>query len=185
MFITIKNMVLCVAKYQTTHIFDLSNQGKMKNRYSFFTFLMLISLATTANKSSAQGMLPSDSLYKHIVHMDSVLFNAFNNRDLKTFQSVLSTDLEFYHDKGGLTDYNYSIESFKRTIAQNNGLRRELVKGSLEIYPIKDYGAIQVALHTFCHLENGRQDCGTFKFIHVWKKTGDEWKITRVLSYDH
>src|SRR5215203_4469386 len=121
----------------------------------------------------------SNSLYNEIAHMDSVLFNAFNNRDIERFKTLFTTDLEFYHDKGGLTDYNYSIQSLKNTAAQNNGLRRELVKGSLEVYPIKDYGAIQIGVHTFCHRENGKMDCGTFKFVHVWKKINSEWKITR------
>jgi hypothetical protein len=127
----------------------------------------------------------SNSLYNEIAHMDSVLFNAFNSRDMEKFKTLFTTDLEFYHDKGGLTDYNYSIQSFANTIAQNNGLKRELVKGSLEVYPIKDYGAIQIGAHTFCHMENGKEDCGTFKFVHVWKKINNEWKITRVISYDH
>ena len=126
-----------------------------------------------------------NSLYNEIAHMDSVLFNAFNNRDMEKFKTLFTTDLEFYHDKGGLTDYNYSIQSFANTIAQNNSLKRELVIGSLEVYPIKDYGAIQIGAHTFCHMENGKEDCGTFKFVHVWKKINNEWKITRVISYDH
>jgi hypothetical protein len=127
----------------------------------------------------------SDSLYSQIAHMDSVLFNAFNNRDMETFKSLFVTDLEFYHDKGGLTDYSYTINSFKNTIDQNNGLKRKLVKGSLEVYPINGYGAIQIGAHTFCHPENGKMDCGTFKFVHVWKKVNNEWKIARVISYDH
>jgi len=135
-------------------------------------------------KFNSSPAIPS-SLYNEISHMDSVLFNAFNNRDIETFKTLFTTDLEFYHDKGGLTDYNYSIQSLKNTAAQNNGLRRELVKGSLEVYPIKDYGAIQIGAHTFCHPENGKMDCGTFKFVHVWKKINNEWKITRVISYDH
>lgn len=28
-------------------------------------------------------------------------------------------------------------------------------------------------------VENGRNDCGTFKFIQVWRK------VTREISYDH
>lgn len=127
----------------------------------------------------------SDGLYNEIAHMDSLLFDAFNNRDIEKFKTLFTTDLEFYHDKAGLTGYDQSIESLKNTAAQNNGLRRELVKGSLEVYPIKDYGAIQIGAHTFCHPENGKMDCGTFKFVHIWKKTGNEWKITRVVSYDH
>jgi hypothetical protein len=137
------------------------------------------------NTKFNSGPANSNDLYNEIAHMDSVLFNAFNNRDMEKFKTLFTTDLEFYHDKGGLTDYNYSIQSFASTIAQNNGLKRELVKGSLEVYPIKDYGAIQIGAHTFCHMENGKEDCGTFKFVHLWKKINNEWKITRVISYDH
>lgn len=153
--------------------------------YAFKTTVLLMALLATALGLCAQNLKPTDALYKEIVHQDSVLFNAFNNRDLETFKSKFTADLEFYHDKGGLTDYNYTVESFQRTITQNNGLRRDLVPGSMEVYPVKDYGAVQIASHTFCHPENGRQDCGTFKFVHVWKKTPEGWKITRVVSVGH
>ena len=102
-----------------------------------------------------------------------------------TFKKMFSEDLEFYHDKGGLTDYRYTIESLKRTAAINNGLNRTLVPGSMEVYPIPQYGAMQLAAHTFCHQENGKQDCGTFKFLHVWRQTPNGWTITRVVSYGH
>lgn len=134
---------------------------------------------------NAQSLPPTDGLYREIVRMDSVLFTAFNNRDVKTFGDVLATDLEFYHDKGGLTDRAYSVESLKRTAAQANGLRRELVPESLEVYPVKDYGAVQIAAHTFCHTEAGKQDCGTFKFVHLWRRTKEGWKLARVISYGH
>lgn len=148
-------------------------------------FFLFILMAGFSGMAKAQTNTASDNLYKEIAHMDSVLFHAFNNRDIETFKTLFTEDLEFYHDKGGLTNYDYTIQSLKNTAAQNNGLKRELVKGSLEVYPVKDYGAIQVGAHTFCHPENGKMDCGTFKFVHVWKKINNEWKITRVISYDH
>jgi len=77
------------------------------------------------------------------------------------------------------------INFMKEVAKNNNGLRRELVKGSLEIYPIPGYGAMEIGEHKFCHLENGKQDCGTFKFVHIWEKKNGEWKISRVVSYDH
>ena len=133
----------------------------------------------------AQETQTQDTLYRQIARMDSMMFNAFNSRDVKTFEKLFSEDLEFYHDKAGLTNYQHTIE-FMRNMAKNdNGLKRELVPGSLQVYPIKDYGAIEMGSHRFCHQENNRQDCGNFKFIHIWKKMGDEWKVTRVISYDH
>jgi hypothetical protein len=154
----------------------------MNNQLFYFLFLIIV--ISGCSHLNAQEK-KSDRLYSEIAHMDSVLFNAFNNRDTVTFKKLFTTDLEFFHDQGGLTDYAYTIQSLKNAVSRNDGLRRELVPGSLEIYPIPDYGAMEIGAHTFCHQENGKQDCGTFKFVHIWKKTGNEWKITRVVSYGH
>ncbi|WP_426062172.1 hypothetical protein [Hymenobacter sp. B1770] len=59
------------------------------------------------------------------------------------------------------------------------------VAGSLAVHPIKDYGATHIGLHRFCHVENGKNDCGNSKFVMPWQQQGDSWKITRVVSYDH
>lgn len=118
--------------------------------------------------------------------MDSILFTAFNTRDVIKFGTLFTKDLEFYHDKGGLTNYEYTM-NFMKDVAgnKNNDLKRELVKGSLEVYPIPGYGAMEIGAHTFCHMENKKKDCGTFKFVHIWQKKNGEWKISRIVSYDH
>ena len=154
-------------------------------RIPFLPIVFFILLLTVVFGATAQGVKPTDNLFREIAHQDSLLFKAFNSRDITVFGNMFTKDLEFYHDKGGLTDYNYTMESLKRTAAQNNGLRRELVPGSMEVYPIPNYGAVQIAAHTFCHEEAGKQDCGTFKFVHIWHKSPEGWKITRVVSYSH
>jgi len=159
----------------------------MKTQFILYRFILifsfLIGIKSFSFAQSSQNT--SNDLYKEIFHMDSVLFNAFNSRDIDQFKNLFTEDLEFYHDKGGLTNYEYTINSLKTTASLNNQLKRELVKGSLEVYPIPGYGAMEIGAHTFCHNENGKQDCGTFKFVHIWKKNKDEWKITRVVSYGH
>lgn len=127
----------------------------------------------------------SVELYNTIAHMDSVLFNAFNSRDVETLKTLFTEDLEFYHDIGGLTNYTQNMEAFKSTAEKKNDLKRELIAGSLEVYPVKDFGAMQVGMHRFCHTENGKPDCGTFKFVHIWKNINGTWKISRVVSYGH
>lgn len=117
--------------------------------------------------------------------MDSVLFNAFNSRDVEKLKTLFTEDLEFYHDLGGLTNYTQNMEAFKNTAEQKNDLRRELIPGSFEVYPVKDYGAMEIGQHRFCHTENGKPDCGTFKFVHIWKKVNNEWRLSRVISYGH
>lgn len=116
---------------------------------------------------------------------DARFFAAFNACDHETMGEMFDRDLEFFHDTGGLGDYESTMTSGRANCERQLGLRRELVEGSLEVYPIKDYGAIQKGRHTFCHEENGRDDCGTFGFVHVWKRTPDGWRITRVVSYGH
>ncbi|WP_276504168.1 nuclear transport factor 2 family protein [Terrimonas pollutisoli] len=156
---------------------------------SFNLILFLLAAMVLAglrtNAQSGQHTVGNQELYQEIAKQDSLLFNAFNTRDIDLFKTMFTEDLEFYHDKGGLTGYEHTI-NFLKTIAQsNNQLKRELVKGSLEVYPIPGYGAMEIGLHRFCHLENGKQDCGTFKFVHIWQKKDNHWKITRVISYDH
>ena len=152
-----------------------------------FRFLPLLFMAMTvfADAQAQKDSPANEALYKEIAHLDSVLFNAFNTRDTNTFKNIFSKDLEFFHDKGGLTNYEYTINFLRTTALKNNGLRRDLVKGSLEVYPIPGYGAMEIGSHTFCHLENGKQDCGTFKFVQIWQYKNGEWKISRVVSYGH
>ena len=137
------------------------------------------------NAQSKKDTVANKALYKEIAHMDSVLFNAYNTQDIASLKTVFDIDLEFYHDLGGLSNYTQNIEALNTLFGRSLGLRRKLVPGSLEVYPIKDYGAIQTGEHQFCHEENGKQDCGIFKFVQVWQKKNGDWKLTRVVSYGH
>ncbi len=88
-------------------------------------------------------------LFAEIAYMDSVLFTSFNSCDIEKFKTLFTVDLEFFHDKGGLSDYQKTVESMINTCKNKWKVRRELVEGSLEVYPVKDYGAIQAGLHRF------------------------------------
>jgi len=127
----------------------------------------------------------SMELYKEIEQADSMLFQAFNKQDMITFKAMFTEDLEWFQDNGGLIPYKTVFENFGNTFKNENKLSRELVKGSLEVYPIKDYGAIQIGRHQFEHMENGKLEIGTFKFLMIWQKKDGLWRISRVISYDH
>ena len=149
-----------------------------------FYFLFLILLMSGCSHLTAHEK-KTNALYSEIEHIDSMLFNAFNNRDTSTFKKFFTADLEFFHDKDGLTGYQNTIEFMRSTVQNDIGLKRDLVSGSLQVYPIPGYGAMEIGTHRFCHPENEKMDCGSFKFVHIWKRTGNEWKISRVVSYDH
>lgn len=127
----------------------------------------------------------SQELYAEIAHMDSVMFNAFNSRNMPVFKALFTNDLEWYQDNDGLISYETVFKNFESNFNREYKLTRTLVPGSLEVHPIKDYGAIEIGVHQFRHIENGKEEIGTFKFVMIWQKKDEKWKISRVISYDH
>ena len=136
-------------------------------------------------ESQSDARPASQGLYDEIKHMDAALSDAFNAHDISKLKALFADDLEFYQDDEGLVRYEQTVKDFESLFAQDNRMRRNLVDGSLEVYPIKDYGAIELGTHQFCHVENGKDECGSFKFVHVWRKDDAGWKISRVVSYAH
>ena len=126
-----------------------------------------------------------DELYQQVARLDAEMFAAFNAHDVDKLMSYFAPNLEFFHDKGGLANFSQTKEGFTRMFAQSPDISRTLVPGSLEVFPVKNYGAMHIATQRFCHVENGRNDCGNSKFVMVWQQQADTWKITRVVSYDH
>lgn len=146
--------------------------------------LLTSACATTTPIPQARSA-ESQALYDQVARLDTEMFNAYNAHDAKTMRGYFAEDLEFYHDTGGLLTLDVAMNGLMSVFAQSPDMRRDLVPGSLEVYPIRGYGAIQVASHRFCHKENGADVCGTFKFTHVWRNKDGKWQITRAVSYDH
>ena len=124
----------------------------------------------------------SKELYNSIVHMDSVLFGAYNICDLPTMADCFSEDIEFYHDKGGLmTNKDSIMAATKKNICGK--VTRVLVAGSIEVYPIADYGAIEMGAHYFINNQEPKPEkLAVGKFVHTWKNEAGKWRLTRVIS---
>lgn len=154
------------------------------------TTLLNTACSTLKNNLSSQvkGYSPtSKELYDSIAYLDSMFFNAFNTKQLDKLKPFLSDNLEFYHDLGGVTNYTQNIDAFKRSFESERKLRRELVKSTLEVYPIQNYGAVETGIHRFYATEKGQMEklSSEAKFVQVWQKKNGEWKITRIISYGH
>lgn len=149
-------------------------------KYFIATFLSVVMI------SGASAQQP-EKLYQTIASMDSLLFEAFNKCDTVAAKEFFTKDLEFYHDKGGLTRYEENMRSIYKRCTSNYIVRRELVPGTIEVFPIKDYGAIQLGSHRFYIKNKGEAEQldGTFRFVHVWRNENGRWKIARVVSFDH
>ena len=156
-------------------------------RIKALLYAFLISLLVTISVSAQEKKVAPTplELYKEIERADSILFQAFNRQDMATFKAMFTKDLEWFQDNGGLIPYKTVFENFGNTFKNENKLSRVLVKESLEVHPLKGYGAIEIGSHQFRHFENGKEEVGTFKFLMIWNKKDGQWKISRVVSYDH
>jgi hypothetical protein len=143
---------------------------------------LMIVFALFASQARAQSADASDTLFKTIQALDTQLFDAYNRCDLTTFSSLIAEDIEFYHDKTGLAVGRQAlVEAIKNNICGK--VTRELVPGTLEVYPIAQYGAVEIGIHRFHHPhDNG---VGEAKFIQLWQNKEGIWKISRVISFDH
>ena len=148
-------------------------------------FALIAMLATTSLKAQEIKSPATKELFNEIVHMDSILFNAYNTQNLEKFKSLFTEDLEWYQDNAGLVPLKTIFENVESNFKKEFKLTRKLVVGSLEVYPVKDYGAIEVGAHRFRHMENGKEEIATFKFVMIWKRIDNSWKVSRVISYDH
>ncbi len=147
--------------------------------------LVIILFASVTVKGQSQDNYvykpESQELYNTIVHMDSVYFNAYNSCDMDKQAAIYADSIEFYHDGSGLeTSKKDLLAAIKQNICGK--VTRVLVKGSIEVYQIPNFGAVEIGLHRFInHAENNslsRPD----KFIVIWRHQNDLWQITRVIS---
>jgi hypothetical protein len=143
----------------------------------------LFAVSSFACAQSTQGLPVSDPLYKTVAGLDTALFDAYNNCQLDKLGSLVAEDLEFYHDKTGLA---VGRELFVNAIKNNicGKVHRELVPGTLEVYPIEGYGAVEIGVHRFTH-PNDPHELGEAKFVTLWQHKDGSWKITRAISFDH
>jgi hypothetical protein len=122
----------------------------------------------------------SFDLYNKIVSLDSIFFNTYNTCDMEKMSSMFAEDLEFYHDKTGLsTSKKEVLESTHKNICGK--VTRTLVKGSIEVYPIHNFGAVEIGYHYF-HNKVEEVTGEPSKFIILWRLKDDQWQITRVVS---
>lgn len=138
-----------------------------------------------ANAQSGHGLPPTDDLYKTVAGLDTALFDAYNNCDLDKLGSLAADDLEFYHDQSGLSLGKQSlVDGVKANICGK--VHRELVAGTIEVYPMKGYGAVEIGIHRFTHPNRPKPDTtGEAKFLMLWQLKDGVWKLTRVISFDH
>lgn len=145
---------------------------------------LLILLSFSSLALYAQPASHPDPLVETIRSLDTKLFDAYNHCDLTTLAAMVSEDLEFYHDQTGLSVGRASfIEAIKKNICGK--VQRALVLDTLEVYPLKGFGAVEIGVHRFSHPARPEDGVGDAKFVMLWHNKNGAWKVTRVISYEH
>ena len=147
--------------------------------------VLLAGLAAGQNVPVLDSIKTPEELNKAVTTLDASVFDAFNRCEVDKFATFFTDDVEFYHDRDGLSVGKADLaESVKKNICGK--VTRELVPGTLQVYPLPGYGAVETGVHRFHHPGHDvTEPVGEGKFLHVWQCKNGQWKITRVISYDH
>lgn len=167
----------------------------------FFAALLALPAAALADEPSTKdlnlvaGPAQTQALTDAVAQADADFFAAlFDRCDIDAASVHLTDDVEFYHDKWGRTSTSKKefVDSLKGMCERQKAgtdfkARRVLAKETLEVYPMNQYGAIEIGYHRFYKVTPGKPDLETEagKFVHLWKNDGGVWKLARILSFDH
>jgi Domain of unknown function (DUF4440) len=157
----------------------------MRKLFVVVLSVLMLSVSGRAYAQTVPGLdtiKSEEELTRAVTALDKQLFDAYNTCNIEKLGTLVVDDLEFYHDKTGLT---VGKKPFLNAIKMNicGKVTRELVPGSLEVYPLHGYGAVEIGVHRFHH--PGDSDVGEAKFVHLWQYKDGAWKVTRAISYDH
>ncbi len=162
--------------------------SKINLKSAVLTFIIALFSSHFVNSQSETNN--NQNLETTILKLDSEFWASYNTCNLDKFKTFFVEDFEFYHDKGGLTSgFTKMMELVETGLcgSENPRVRREVIEGSVNVYPLNKYGAIITGDHKFFVTEKGKKEVPTeiAKFTHVWQHKNNEWKMTRVLSYNH
>ena len=146
--------------------------------------LAKVLLTVLVSSTAISAPTGSSKLFETMQELDSQLFEAANRCDYEKLTAMVDENLEFYHDLGGLT---LGRKAFLDSIKNNTCgvMIRELVPGTLEVYPIKDYGAIEIGVHRFHHPGHEKEfpaakQLGMTRFLDAG---APEWPVGRQSFY--
>jgi hypothetical protein len=139
-------------------------------------------IASAADKDAARAQLEAE-----ITAADARLFGGLNDRDIGPMKAGFSRRLEFYHDRSGVTGYDDNIAIFEKNFKAPNRVRRIAMPETVEVFPAGPNHAMQIGRHRFCNKPSASEpeDCAVYRFSMVWEQEDGQWKLLRVLSYDH
>jgi hypothetical protein len=139
------------------------------------------------------GAAQTPEMTAAIAKADADLFDAaFMQCDAAKVAAMTTEDFRFVHDKDGENTRARFVDNLKGHCArvktgEDFPARRELVPGSLEVWPIDKYGALELGVHRFYARLPGKPEqlTETGNFMILWKQVGGRWLMSESISYGH
>lgn len=156
----------------------------------------LVALMAAALLQTPPAEIPQGpALIEAVTASDAAFFALFfEGCDPDRLATMVTDDFEFFDDRGGLmtTTGAAFVEQYRtrceaRRAPDGWRTRRELVPGTLHIYRMNAYGAVETGEHLFyeAHGDGPLALAGRARFSQIWKLEDGRWKLARVFSYDH
>ncbi|MEM7572600.1 MAG: nuclear transport factor 2 family protein [Bacteroidota bacterium] len=162
-------------------------------KYAYTTLLLgllLFGSRTDLRSQTAEFPESQAELEQLILELDRQFWEAYNACEVETMMSFITEDLEFYHDKAGLSIGAATMEEgLKRGLCNPDEpkLRREEIAGTVAVFPMAKTGALIRGEHRFHVTLPGQEEFldGQAQFMHFWRYEDGKWQMARVFSYDH
>ncbi len=121
---------------------------------------------------------------------DARYWQAYNACDMHAMGELLTDDVEFYHDKTGLTASRPAVlQSLRNGPCADPAmhLRREAVADSLQFHPLAGGFALLSGTHRFYVQRDGTPEHldGQAEFTNLWQAVDGHWRMRRIYSYAH
>ena len=149
--------------------------------------------ASPTSQTSTADVPTGHKLVEVITELDAKISAAYSTCDLNAMASLLAPDVELYNDETGrIVGRDSVIDTLRKNLC--GGLRsavvkyrRELVAGSLEVFPIARFGALEFSKSEIW----ADQSDGTSKpvvivrALTVWELRAGVWMAARQFAYSH
>jgi ketosteroid isomerase-like protein len=151
-------------------------------RLPSLVLLALLVLSGTAAAAASDEAAVRDA--------DARYWQAYNACDMRAMAESLTDDVEFYHDKTGLTATRPAVlQSLREGPCADPALRlrREAVASSVQFHPLAGGFALLSGTHRFYVQRDGEPERldGQAEFTNLWQWLDGRWRMRRIYSYAH
>jgi hypothetical protein len=133
----------------------------------------LAACASTANRSTRDR-----EVTRSILHEDARLTEAYNNCELQTLHRMFAVNSTMYLASGRIQS---PVDEARDTFCGK--WQRQVVPGSLHVYPVNAAAAIQVGEQRICSLHMRTCDTRPSEFVAVWLFCDLHWQITELIRF--